>query len=254
MSTGLSRSKWSVGKILMYPVRLTKPRRVLFDHLPKCGGSTVTKYLYKQYRSHQIFQINGRRPHDSVVEFCSLPEKIRHQYRLILGHLAHELLDEVHADTISITILREPIDRIISHYYYVLRDTGHYLHQKVIDQNMDLKAYVTSGLSFELCNWYTTHFSGWKFDQAKADPERAVQIAFDTIEQRYDLVGFLDNLEELMNQLKNLARYKVRFENDLFNKTSDRPSREEIDPSTIELIRKSNAIDIELYSRLKTRF
>ncbi len=40
------------------------PQRVLFEHVPKCGGTTVTNYLISQYASKRIFSIDGNNPLD----------------------------------------------------------------------------------------------------------------------------------------------------------------------------------------------
>ena len=93
------------------------PNKILFDHLPKCGGSSLNKYLEMHYPRRRTFSIDGYHPEVSVEKFKNLSKKNRHGYDLVKGHLAHELLDYVHPECLKVTVLREPVDRIISHYY-----------------------------------------------------------------------------------------------------------------------------------------
>lgn len=232
---------------LNYP----KPQKVLFDHLPKCGGVTVNHYLISQYRKKKIYQIYGRNPHSSVMEFKSLPEATRFSYDVVLGHFADELFDFVHPDKISITIFRDPVDRILSHYYYVKENTDHYLHDIVTSNNMRLEEYVTSGISEELRNWYVTHFLGVSIAEAENHPDQSVAEAYRIVKDRYHIVGFLDDLDTAMNNLRKKVGYRKRFHNSYLNKTANRPRKNEIDESVLNTIKQVNFLDVELYSKLK---
>jgi hypothetical protein len=226
------------------------PRRVLFDHLPKCGGTTVTRYLYEQYPAHEIFQIDGRQPLKSVETFLAKTPTERAKYRLIAGHLAHELLDALPTDLVSITILRNPVDRVISHYFYVLQDKGHYLHRSVKEQSIDLLTYVNSG-NAELNDWYTVHFTGLTKVEARELGDEAVKQALQTIRDRYDVVGMLDQIETCMQKIKTIAGFRADFGGYHLNKTESRPALEEIDEDVISAIQANNTLDLKLYHLLR---
>ncbi len=59
-----------------------------------------------------------------------------------------------------ITTLREPLSRVISHYYYVLRSPKHYLHKQVTENQIGLADYILSDLTAELDNGQTRLLSG----------------------------------------------------------------------------------------------
>lgn len=50
-----------------------------------------------------------------------MPQSQRHRYRLITGHLTDDLLSDVHPDMIRITVLRDPVERIVSYYWHYRR-------------------------------------------------------------------------------------------------------------------------------------
>lgn len=146
-------------KEIRYFFQKTKAKPILFDHLPKCGGSFTKAYIMKNYPNRLVFQVDGTKPRELVKIFKTLPESKRLEYQFIVGHLADELADDVNPEAVKITILRDPIDRIVSHYFYAKQEPGHYLHQKILEENISLAEYTSKGLTGELTNWYTSHFS-----------------------------------------------------------------------------------------------
>ncbi|MGI9473201.1 MAG: sulfotransferase family 2 domain-containing protein, partial [Rubripirellula sp.] len=177
-----------------YVYRKHSPGRVLFDHLPKCAGSAIDTYLGSHYPQRLVFKTDPNQPRSSIAEFREMSSEERFRYRLVVGHMAHDLVDLVHPETTTLTILREPIDRIVSHYYYVLQQEQHYLHERVVNDNIQLEEYSTLALSEELRNWYTTHFTGLLIEQVDQDPDAALQHAVEVIAEKYDIVGFQTNL------------------------------------------------------------
>ncbi len=230
-----------------------KPDKVLFDHLPKCGGTTVEHYLRSHYLTKKTYMIDSQNPQYSMQVFKSLPEAKRYDYDFVYGHLADGLLDFVHPDTISLTIFRDPVDRIVSHYYYVKRKPNHYLHDMVTSKNLTLEEYAASGISVELRNWYVAHFLGIPIGEAENRPEWSVTEALRIIKERYHIVGFLDDLETAMDSLGKKAGYRKRFQNSYRNKSAGRPRMSDIDLSVLDTIKQVNFLDVELYSRLKNR-
>ena len=69
---------------------------------------------------------------------------------MISGHLYFEIHREIPQSTGYFTMLRDPVDRIISNYYYVLRAKDHRLHQRINAEKMSLADYVTSKLNSQL--------------------------------------------------------------------------------------------------------
>jgi len=230
-----------------------KPRRVLFDHLPKCAGSALNAYLAPQYPERFIFETLGRRREQMVKEFQALPEDERFAYRLVLGHFTHGLLDYVHPETVTVTVLREPIDRIVSHYYYVKRHTGHYLHEKVMQEKLSLEEYIGQRLSVELQNWYTTHFSGLTVAEVEEDPDKALDHAVEVLLDRYDVVGFQEEFPAAVEKLRIAANLKIPYENVKKNDTRGRPGVDQISDTALDLIRETNSVDMKLYDLVRQK-
>lgn len=230
-----------------------RPKRILFDHLPKCAGTTIIEYILMHYPERLVYKTSGRKPSTSVKEFQALPKRMRYGYRLIVGHETFKLLNYVHPDTILFTIFRDPVERIISHYYFVKQDRQHYLHDQIVKLNLQLADYVCSGLSSELKNWYTKHYTGLSDGEIEVAPEKAVHHAARVVLERFDIIGFQDELTEVMQELRNTARLTKKFENKVLNKSRGKNNPQNIAETTKKTIAEVNSVDIELYSLLKAR-
>ena len=106
-------------------------RPVLFDHLPKCGGSSIASLLADEYPAHCVLRLDGTDIERKRAEFCALSKKDRREIRLIVGHGADQFRDAVSADFFHVTLLREPVSRVVSFIRYVQREKSHYLHDKL---------------------------------------------------------------------------------------------------------------------------
>src|SRR5262245_16845682 len=93
---------------------------LIFLHIPKPAGTTVHHVLERQFAADEVYSLAG----DSWASYrrdfqrLTLPE--RKKIRVIKGHMEfglHELLPQ---PATYVTVLRHPVDRIMSYYYYVL--------------------------------------------------------------------------------------------------------------------------------------
>lgn len=114
-----------------------------------------------QYPEWSIFRIRVEKGvRESIEEFKSLPDEEKRRIRCLRGHMwfgLHKYLPQLAS---YITILRDPIDRVISHYHFVKRAPTHRLHEEVISRKLKLGEYVSCGISPELSNGQVRLISG----------------------------------------------------------------------------------------------
>ena len=90
-----------------------------FIHIPKTGGTSVTETLQR------VSSDTVRKA--SPWELASFPE-VFEDTPVLVGHIPYfEFRWERRARTLA-TVLRDPVDRVVSFYRYVLATPGHHSH------------------------------------------------------------------------------------------------------------------------------
>ena len=138
----------------------------LFVHMPKCAGTSVYHVLdaaahddvVRDYDS--LFKIPLDQRKLKIDLFSCHPEKIDER-KIVYGHFFPIKYIGVNKNRKFklVTILRDPIDRIISHYKFwnSHQFSDHYLWKKMKDQKWTLMEFA---MSTEMCNFYKQYFYG----------------------------------------------------------------------------------------------
>ncbi|KAA3638837.1 MAG: hypothetical protein DWP95_11730, partial [Proteobacteria bacterium] len=98
--------------------------RVVFSHVPKTGGTTLETILAKNHRLSDVLHLNAP-------EFKRYPDILtlkKKPPRFICGH--HPLHSPLYrylprAPLFHITMVREPVSRVLSYYNYISHKTDH---------------------------------------------------------------------------------------------------------------------------------
>jgi hypothetical protein len=230
--------------------RPTHASKLFFEHVPKCGGSSMSDYFRRHYPARLTYEIYGRRP-DEQQAFIELPEPVRHAYEFILGHGVRPLLDHCDPGMVAVTIVREPVARIVSHYYFVKATPGHYLHKHVMAEQMTLRDYAASEISTELRNDMVRRFLGTSAGMVEQSPQQAVETAWAELQQRYRVVGVLERLAPAMEGIRAAAGLSDRWKDRRINRTKGKVPIEKVSAEDRRVIEAHNALDIELYRRVE---
>ena len=153
--------------------------------------------------------------------------------------------------TAYITMLRDPIDRIISHYYFVISKPNHYLHNKVISKKMDLENYVSSGISPELNNGQVRMITSvWGNDPVSSDTLEQAKV---NLNDHFLVVGLVERFDESLVLFSKLLGWKNIYYVKR-NVTYHRPVRQQVCSTTLRVIERYNRFDMELYEFAKQIF
>jgi hypothetical protein len=237
--------------------RMPPHTALIFIHIPKAAGTTLHEIVSRQFPREATFTIDGAHVRRSIEEFKGLPQEERERIRCLKGHMPFGLHSHFPVPATYITLLRDPVERIISHYYYVLRQPKHYLHDEVARKNMTLDEYVRSGLSPELTNGQTRLVSGIeKVDSvAGTEPVTAdvLQAAKTNLHHYFAAVGLSEKFDESLLLFRRLFGWRNIFYLPQ-NVTEGRPLRQQITTDALGAIQSNNRFDLELYDFAKQRF
>jgi len=226
------------------------PVRILFDHLPKCGGRTFKWFLESNFLWRETYSIPGKSPREAVARFKNFPETKRHSYRLVEGHMADQLIECVSDDFLCLTMLRDPVERIVSHYYFAKGLRIHYLHDTIHREGLTLEQYATGNLSDELWNWYTQHFSGFGREELQANPDKGLEKAKTRLRNRYQFVGLLARMDEFIELICRETGLIRPAKIARLNQTARPAGREAEDQVARKKIAQVNHLDVKLYNHV----
>jgi hypothetical protein len=225
------------------------PPLLIFLHLPKTAGSTLARVIERQYPAGAVLPL-----YDSATgeEIRSIPDDRMRRLRVVMGHFyfgAHRFASR---PATYVTVLRDPIERVISHYYYVRREPTHYLYDAA--QELSLADYVRSCNLAEPNNDQTRLLCGeyqGAIPTTCTDP--MLPLAKENLREHCAVVGLTEDFDRSLLLIKRRLGWRYPFY-ERQNVTSGRPRRTDLPADTLRVLQAYNRLDIELYDYAKALF
>lgn len=222
----------------------------LFLHIPKTAGSSFGAEIASVLSPScniQVDYLTGEKPFlakldDAVDGFIGDLE--RQRFRFATGHIRArhvQRIRQAHRHTKVITMLRDPVKRIISDYGYQ-RTPMHPLHAQFRDRFPTLESYADDAIS-----------RNSMFEHLALDPDEAPAAVVERIEKTFAFAGTLETYPmsfRLMFQLLGAPRTPTMHER------KAQPSTESAaapDPRLIAKIRDANSRDIFIFEHFRHR-
>ncbi len=223
-------------------------KRLFFMHIPKCGGSSTIEGLYQTYNPYDVFRLdapasvsalnlfNGEGGINEYRSRLLMYAMSSNQYKLIAGHF---IFDERAYRAFSekwsfITMIREPVSRFISHYFFNRFSKKN--HYRINDE---LQEFLNKPDAADLGTMMLKYFSG---SYANANIETAKLNA-----NKFSTIGTLDSIDEFIAEIK--AKHDIVLPVTHLNKNPKTYSDQQKVLST-EFMKQINKVcepDIELY-------
>jgi|GEM_PF-2208320 len=103
-------------RVALQQIDINSRDRFVFIHIPKTAGITVRTILGAKLSGLRLF------PEIILEKLTPLPVKKLKQYQLFMGHFPYWHMDYLFPEGfLGITFLRDPFQRTISHYQYLVR-------------------------------------------------------------------------------------------------------------------------------------
>ncbi len=219
-------------------------KTLIFLHIPKTGGRSLQSILLRKYSRHEVL-LNA---HEESIDWRSWPDERKRGIRYMQGHFIFGAHQDLPQECSYVTMLREPIDRVISLFYYLKRNTRHPLNRVIVERKMDLETFITSGISDEVNNNQTRLVSG----ASDMREDEMLDIAKEHIDNRFAIAGVMEHFDETLVLLKKQIGLRNIFYG-IRNQTINRPAKDQEPAHTLQLINEHNRADIELYAYAKSR-
>jgi hypothetical protein len=222
------------------------PGRVIYDHLQKTAGQAVNAWLAKTLGAGCVTPNLIGSHYDLIRKYGGI-------YSIISGHVVfpdNAVLDPRYQ---YVTCLREPIDRVVSWIYYLLRRVKPNKNTEFLIEGAKLflasdGKEVSDGFYPTINNLYTEHFC--KINGSGSEPDEVRLANALAALKSYDVVGLYEYLPDFLGEFSALLGFPAVAEIDRVNSTGERPEVNEISAALRERIAALNQLDLRLYAEV----
>lgn len=221
------------------------PRPVILHHIQKTAGTTLGRILNKNYTLEVTHGF--KRGLKDVAEFAERPQAERDSYDYLRGHINFGLHDLLSRPATYVTLLRHPVDRVLSFYHHVLRTPDHYLYRTGFTADVSLRELLEQRGCIELDNFQVRALNR----DADARPrfgevdEAMLASARANLDQ-FDAVGLTERFDEFAGLVERRYGWWVGSYTSA-RVAPGRPAADDLDGETRRAIERQNELDLALY-------
>jgi glycosyltransferase involved in cell wall biosynthesis len=223
---------------------------LVFVHVPRTGGTSVVSAIEAAYDPNAVLRIYDG-PGVAAELLAQLTGREKESLRAVVGHIAYGAHEHLPGAR-YVTFVRDPVERVISHYNFVRTHPELPGHDRALDGITSLEEYVTASPHAYLVNNGMTRLLGGELSRPGVPPTTETLARAKRNLDGFAFVGVQERFDESMQQLADVFGWPpiapVRE-----NAGIDRPTRADLPPATVELIEARNQLDIALYEHVISR-
>ena len=222
------------------------PGRIIFDHFAKTGGQAINAWLVGALGTACVTP-------NIISEHQRAIRELGGRYSIITGHISFSPGDRLDPRYRYLTVLREPVDRVLSWIFYLL----HHVDPAGMSQALveAARRFVESDgtecapeLRDSVGNLVVEHFAGLGDTAADTDARKLAR-ALEAL-RRYEIVGRYDRLADFTARVAALIGIAAPSELPATNVTRERPRAGAITSALRERIEALCPLDLALYRSL----
>jgi hypothetical protein len=186
---------------------------------------------------------------------AQLPVEKALSYGLYAGHLPWGLHTVIPAPCHYISMVRDPVDRLVSHYFHVHGEPEHHSYKQIVEGGMSLLDFVTSDITIEVENLQSRYFAGLEAHDVPLGAftgemfDRAVR----NIEESFVAVGAQEYFDQSLLLFQEMLGWKFDPFYTPRRVNASRPRNREVAPEVREAIMMRNGFDLKLHAWVTER-
>lgn len=239
-------------------------KRFLFHHIPKTAGSTFRAILENLFLKDEVC------PAEIPKELKEEYESGFDNYKLFGGHFSYGSISKYLDDAVWVTFLRNPVERVVSHYYnhsnlQRVPDTW----KKRLDETPEWKKYIDDVQGVSLTEWINhenqtvnsiacnRQTQAFLPDSIRVNVKdwgeynsEYIELAKKNLRDNFAFVGIQENFDlslDMFSMIFALNPIDASSYTTNLNTKKSMENKYDLEPEVLKLVQEKNRMDIELY-------
>jgi Galactose-3-O-sulfotransferase len=251
-SSGLHRQDWQTLAKPTDEQATTKPT-IIFLHMPRSGGTTLNRLIEWEYGPMSVFAVD---PHFYRWSYNTLTRSrafdIPH-LKALQGHMPFGVHALLNTPATYITMLRDPIDRVISEYYFRLHHPRRHPREHREVKTLGLEEYIRTTPRHNVQTKLAAGCrNGYDFLEGECTAD-TLALAKHNLSRHFSLVGLTERFDESLALAKVMFGWEIRRHGS-FHVERRRPQTDRVPAGVRDLIRDRYRYDVALYEYGVTLF
>jgi hypothetical protein len=219
---------------------------LVFIHIPKTAGTTLGKLLRLHYgdafgRVNTSGAWSAEELRDRVRAASAKPG-----VRVLQGHIPFGMQAVLPDDAQYVTVLRDPVERVLSQYHHLVTRTGKWTHAHLPPPSPELDLSECIGPCSYISDNLQTRMLCGMGSRIEPLPEGALEQAKRNLRHRFAWVGTTERFDEFLGLLNGLLGVPA-VASDPARVSIGRPQREGLSPDLRALVEETHVLDAELH-------
>ncbi|HIA54467.1 MAG TPA: hypothetical protein EYN91_20675 [Candidatus Melainabacteria bacterium] len=223
----------------------------IFLHIPKTAGTSFGQMVAANVGRENLLELYDK-PRPSQDELKRILQERERDLSMIIGHIpfSYGVHRHVKRPVLLITLLREPLDRLLSLYFYLQRQAhAQEMGREIIERRLDIVEFIKLTKERHLDNGHVRFLCSTDIRGLPCSAE-SLEEAKDNLANRIGLVALTENYEMLVKTMEYAFGWK-RAAEERYNASTDRMKVQEMDSATASILREVNQYDCELFEFAK---
>jgi Sulfotransferase family len=155
------------------------PDLIIFVHVPKAGGSTIRSIMQRSVLSEE--RLSADQPVPALMDM---------RLKLFIGHIRFGIHQGLLRPVRYFTMLREPISRYVSDYFFAFQNPEHTLRNEICSGSLSLETTLLDGRYSDSVGLIR------QVTGLDAPLAENVDMAVQVMDESYSLVGLMERFDE----------------------------------------------------------